>query len=322
MKVLYYCLHRPGELKGKLSGPTRSARATVVALESVGMEVTIVDRDEYRDEEAVKLEKKVDVIHCNNADILTAMLKRSVVPEVIGAHPFAPSKYYRPLKGYYRYPGYEDNPDRLYDDAIWARNNFQEERFKPELLKKIRVVQPCIEVDEIYPPRGVPFSNRRYILWAGGQKRIEKNWPLMEQIMRAFTLPPPFEWKILPDYAIDEYLEVLDQTALMLFTSKYESFGFQLFEAWAKAVPTIYQSTLWGNIPFSGCGGFPLRPGDYSVDGFCDKLEEFFSLDSSQREQGGMASREGVVRDFTPRRMGRELELIYTQALEAKKPAG
>jgi hypothetical protein len=203
-----------------------------------------------------------------------------------------------------------------------VRNNFQEERFRPSLLKKIRVVQPGIEVDEICPPVGLPFSSRRYILWAGVKTRFEKNWPLMEQIMQIIQqipLPHPFEFKILENYAIEEYLAILDQTALMVYTGKFESFGYQLFEAWAKAVPTIYLKTLWGGLPFHGCGGLPLNPEEYSAEGFCHKLEAFFNMNTRQQEQLGLASRDGVVRDFSIQRQGREFKMIYAQALEAKK---
>lgn len=318
MRILYYCLHHPRGLKGRLSGPTRLANAIGAALNAVQTEVTFVDVDEYRSDEAMSLERSNDVIHCSNPTILTALLERGSVPDVIGVHAYAPSKRYRELGGYYQYPGYENDPDRLYDDATWIRSNFQEERFRPRLLKKIRVVQPCVEVDEILP-RTKPFSARRYILWAGGKGRVEKNWSMMEQIMRQIELPDYLEWKVLTDYAIEDYFEVLDQTALMVFTSKYESFGFQLFEAWAKAVPTIYQRSLWGRIPFGGCGGLPVSGEDYSVRGFCEKLEAFLRLDVEEQERLGLASRQAVVNDFAPRRMGRELKTIYTQILEARR---
>ncbi len=319
MKVLYYCLHTPSELRGKLSGPRRSSRVICKSLREAGLEVTVISKDRYCDEEAAKLEKEHDVVHCDNPDILTALLKRSFVPDVIGARPWAPSKYYRSLGGYYKYPGYEEDPDRLYDDAVWVRNNFQEERFKQPLLKKIRVVQPCVEVDEIFPPTNHPFKERRYILWAGGKQRPEKNWPLMEQIKQTYPLPAPYEWLVLENYTIEQYLVVLDQTALMIYTSKYESFGFQLFESWAKAVPTIYPAGLWGNIEFYGCGGMSLSQEEYNVEGYSRSLDTFFKMKAKEREQLGQASREHVLRDFTPSRMGRELKLIYAQVSEARK---
>jgi hypothetical protein len=319
MKVLYYCLHSPSELRGKLSGPRRSSRVICKSLGEVGIDVTVVSKDRYCSEEAIKLERVHDVVHCDNPDILTALLERSFVPDVIGARPWAPSKFYRDLGGYYKYPGYEEDPDRLYDDAVWVRNNFQEERFRPPLLKKIRVVQPCVEVDEIFPPVDQPFDARRYILWAGSKQREEKNWPLMEQIMQTYPLPAPYEWLVLDGYAIEEYLEILDQTALMIYTGKYESFGFQLFESWAKAVPTIYPAGLWGNIEFYGCGGMSLGHEEYRVEGYCKALDAFFEMGKMEQEQSGLASREHVLRDFTPARMGRELKLIYAQVIEAKK---
>ena len=180
-------------------------------------------------------------------------------------------------------------------------------------------MQPGIEVDEICPPWGLPFTSRRYILWAGVKTRFEKNWPLMEQIIKQMPLPHPFEFKVLENYAIEEYLSILDQTALMVYTGKFESFGYQLFEAWAKAVPTIYLATLWGRNSFSWLRGLPLNPEEYSADGFCHKLETFFAMNPEQQEQLGLASRDGVVRDFSIQRQGREFKMIYAQALEAKK---
>ena len=67
----------------------------------VGIAVTIIDTHEYQAAEAVALERTHDIIHCNNAAILSAFLERSAIPDIIGAHPYAPSKWYRALNGYY-----------------------------------------------------------------------------------------------------------------------------------------------------------------------------------------------------------------------------
>lgn len=318
MNVLYYCLHRPKGLSGRVSGPTRSAGAALTALESVGVSATVMDVDEYRTDEAIRLENACDIIHCNNAQIMTHMLQRGRIPDVVGAHPYAPSKFYRDLGGFYRYPGYESDPDLLYDDAVWVRNNFQEERFNPKLLKKIRIVQPSLEVEQIKPCADFPYSRRKYILWAGSKKRFEKNWPLMEEIIAQMRLPTGYEWKILEDYTLEEYYKTLDETALMVYTSKFESFGYQLFESWAKATPTIYLSSLWGAFPFHGCGGLPVTAEEYTPQGFCTKLNEFFQMSLNDRENLGAISRMEVARDFSPQRQGREFKLIYSQILASR----
>jgi hypothetical protein len=320
MKVLYYCLRKPSHLHGRLSGPRRSSRIICKAIEQAGMQLTIIDKESYASLLCALLEKEHDIVHTDNPDILSDQLTRGFIPDVIGARNWAPSKYYRDFNGgFYQYPGYENNPDKLYDDAIWIRNNFQEEEFKPSLLKKIRIVQPAIEVDEIFPCTKIKFEERKYILWAGSKARWEKNWHIMDQLMKSIKLPSNYEWLVLDNYEEQEYLSVLDNTALMIYTSQFESFGFQLFEAWAKAVPVIYPQNLWGSMGFNGCGGIPLSGNNNNLESYQSALKDFFGKTITEKENLGKRSREIVDRDFSVARLSRELKIIYQQAFMSKQ---
>lgn len=315
-------MREPGSLSGCLNGPLRASRVICKALEKVGVEVTVVDKHQYDPIALIEIEKSHDIVHTDNPTILTDQLKRGFVPDVVGASNWAPSKFYRDFEGgFYQYPGYEDRPDQLYDDAIWIRNNFQEEEFRPALLKKIRIIQPAVETEEIKPEASIPYADKRYILWAGNKERWEKNWHIMEKMISSVTLPSGLEWYVLEKYEEQQYLEILNQTALLIYTSKFESFGFQLFEAWAKAVPVIYSHNLWGKIGFSGCGGLGVSGITDTVEPYLSALHQFLSFDLPAREALGISSRKIVERDFNLDRLGRELMLVYVQAYQAKQAA-
>lgn len=320
MNVLYYCLRKPGQLSGRLSGPQRSSRVICKALKRVGIKVTVVDKTQYDAVEAVKLERAHDIVHTDNPDILNDQLSRGFIPDIIGARNWAPSKFYRDFDGgFYKYPGYEDNPDQLYDDAIWIRNNFQEEEFHPSLLKKIRVIQPAIEIEEIQPSESIPYANKKYVLWAGNKDRWEKNWHIMEELMASISLPEGLEWYVLENYAEEQYLDILNETALLVYTSKFESFGFQLFEAWAKATPVVYPSSLWGKMGFSGCGGIAIEGDTNCAAPYIEAMQFFISRNLREREDFGILSRQLVERDFNLCRLGRELKMVYVQAFQSKQ---
>src|SRR5690606_13041791 len=99
MKVLYYCLRKPGSLHGRLSGPRRSSRIICKAIEHAGMQLTVIDRENYSSICCASLEQEHDIVHTDNPDILSDQLKRSFIPDVIGARNWAPSKYYRDFPG-------------------------------------------------------------------------------------------------------------------------------------------------------------------------------------------------------------------------------
>jgi glycosyltransferase involved in cell wall biosynthesis len=122
---------------------------------------------------------------------------------------------------------------------------------------------------------------------------------------------------ILDNYEEQDYLNVLDHTALMIYTSQFESFGFQLFEAWAKATPVIYPASLWGKMGFSGCGGIPLAAN--SLEDYQAALKAFLAQPITAKEMIGKQSRDIVCRDFSIARLSRELKIIYHQAFISKQ---
>lgn len=318
MKVLFYCLLNPCDLAVKMNGPRRYSRVLCESLKAVGIDVTTVDSRGYTRQLAEHLEKQHDIVHTDVPDILTDQLSRGVVPDVIGAHCWSPNKYYDVIEGgFYSYPGYEDRGGDLYDSAVWIRNNFQEEN-SPEDLRRIRIVQPAIETNEIRPASGQKFEHRKLFLWAGDRSRPEKNWDLMERIASSVKLPKEYEWRFLTNYTEKEYLQALDQTALMVYTSHYESFGFQLFEAWAKAVPVVYPASLWGELDFHGCGGLPIVGKCRGLNAYLKAIHDFLELPMAEKERTGLLSRSLVERDFSLHRMGRELKLIYSQIISAR----
>jgi len=65
--------------------------------------------------------------------------------------------------------------------------------------------------------------------------------------MEITQLPQGFEFKILSNYNIADYWTILDETAIFVNTSYYESFCCALFEARAKGVATIQRKGLNSN---------------------------------------------------------------------------
>lgn len=130
------------------------------------------------------------------------------------------------------------------------RLNYNEEKEKillPEFkgqnfTNKVTLIHHCVDTNYLKPNDS---KERIWVLWAGNVNRDAKDFPFFTEIMK-MELPKPFKFKVMTGYPVARYWETLDETAILVNTSKFESFCACLFEAMAKGVPTIYPKGLHG----------------------------------------------------------------------------
>ena len=174
-----------------------------------------------------------DIVHVDDTSIVALMLNAGVVPDVIGPITRSPTKNYRG----WTCP-YADKADEFYSAKV-IRLNYSEERKTHDLVTLIRH-----GVDtEALTPSDTP---KRYVIWAGMAARPAKNHDLWVEIMRECVLPEPFEFKTMSRYNVEDYWTAVDEAAILVNTSHYESFCSAMAEARAKGVPVIYREGLHG----------------------------------------------------------------------------
>lgn len=180
--------------------------------------------------------KQGDISHIDDYSILLLLYEAGLeAPDVIGPIARSPVKAYKDWL-----PKYAE--DWFYKAKV-IRLNDGEERNSPR-IKEIHYIIHGIDTDYLQPDYSAP---KKYVLWAGNHKRYAKNFKMFEDIMAITQLPNGYEFKVLTNYTPEQYWALLDETAILVNTSFYESFCCALFEARAKGVATIQQIGLNGN---------------------------------------------------------------------------
>jgi hypothetical protein len=176
-----------------------------------------------------------DLSHVDDTTVISRMFEHGLPPPmVIGPITRSPLKDYQGWRANY-------SAEWFYQARV-IRLNYAEERQHPSWVSLIRH-----GVDTNLLQR-LNVGRRKYVLWAANPRRYAKNWPLMEAIMGATILPVGYEFKVLSDYRVGAYWQILDETALLVNTSRYESFCNAAFEAMAKWVPVIWRKNLQGGV--------------------------------------------------------------------------
>jgi len=152
-------------------------------------------------------------------------------PNIIGPITRSPIKDYHGWKSNY--------PKEWFYKARIIRLNYNEERDNHELVTLIR---HGVDTEKLKPSD----KPKKYILWAGDKNRYAKNYNFWLEILANTKLPKGYEFKTLYSYNVIDYWNILDETAIFVNTSLYESFCSALFEAKAKGIPTIYPKNLHG----------------------------------------------------------------------------
>jgi hypothetical protein len=125
--------------------------------------------------------------------------------------------------------------DRLIVAHEWALEFFSE---TPALLAKSRPC-PCGVDTAWWKPAGRVNSNSAVVYWKSGDEAFCEG---VEQVVRACGLEPRRLRSLHGEHAMfnpADYRQLLDQAAIGVFLSTFETQGLALAEAWSMDVPTI-----------------------------------------------------------------------------------
>ena len=201
-----------------------------------------------------KFRESADIFHVDDTSVLTEMYKAGHnPPDVIGPISRSPVKEYKAAKsnGIPNISKTEYPEDWFYSAKV-IRLNFAEEFSKKyDLRDKVTLIEHGVNTDAIRPDN---TKKKKYILWAGQEHRFAKNFEMFKDIMEITELPAGYDFKIMSKYKVADYWEILKETAILVNTSRYESFCCAMFEAKAAGVPTIYRKGLHGIGVKEGCG--------------------------------------------------------------------
>jgi len=243
--------------------------------------------------------KDGDISHVDDTGIIsTLFLNEYPAPDVIGPIVRSPIKNYKNWQCNYE-------KDWFYKAKI-IRLNYSEERKNHELVNLIR---HGVDTDFLK----LSTKKKKYILWAGMIQRYAKNYELMEEIMKITKLPEGYEFKIMNKYNVEDYWKTLDETAILINTSRYESFCCALFEARAKGVATIQQLLL------NGVGVHKYAPiqVEYEAEAYKDKILEL--LKDEKYKKVGEECREYCVKNASLKIMCDDMTKIYKEIFKNKK---
>lgn len=228
-------------------------------------------------------------------------------PDIVGPVDRSPLKDYSGWKSKYT--------KNWFYKARVIRLNYAEEykKDKYDYRDKVTLIHQGIDTNKLKPM----VKKRKYILWAGMKPRFAKNYKMFEDIMK-FTelsggLPNGYEFKILSKFKIKEYFDILDETAILINTSLYESFCSALYEAQSKGVPTIYRKGLHGD----GIHTDSNIQVEYTTKGYYDKIMELL-LNNNELKKEGTRARKYVLKTFPLERMNYEYKQIYKEEFNKK----
>jgi len=229
-------------------------------------------------------------------------------PDIIGPITRSPVKRYN--KGEWE-SGY--TPDWFYGSGKLLRLNEAEEKPKtilPEYegtdwLQHVNFIRHGVPVGILKPK---PVAERNLILWAGNPGRPAKNYAMWKEIVAAIEaepLPEPFEVKTLVNYGISEYWDLLDRTAIVVNTSKYESFCCAVNEARAKGAAILVRTNFNGQLMFLD------QPGqiEYDAENYVAHIR-LLCENPKAMAAAGVRSRNWVFTNCHPRNMRQDIEKV------------
>ncbi|MFA5111009.1 MAG: hypothetical protein WC443_06370 [Desulfobaccales bacterium] len=240
-----------------------------------------------------------DVTHVDDTFIVSRMFHGGFsAPDIIGPITRSPLKNYEGWTAPY-------TAEWFYQAQV-IRLNYAEERHDTHL---VRLIRHGVDTGRLQPCEG---AARKYVLWAGDKNRPAKNYPLMEEIMQGFELPDGYEFRVLTDYPVQDYWTLLDETAVLVNTSRHESFCCAAFEAMAKGVPVIWRQGLQGGVHEAAGLRVSYEAGAYRA-AILETLsgENYLNL--------GQAAREYCETNASLAVMGEDLAAVYGEVMEKKK---
>lgn len=225
-----------------------------------------------------------DIIHCDDNQTIKNMLLNGFIPDVIGPTARAPLKSEETRK---EWIGLGLNPLDFYKSTV-VRNTHAEERLDNS-WDKIKYINLGVDTEKI------PFRNpglKRWVLWAGDVCREAKNFQMFMDIMKITELPKGYNWKVLSGYRVEDYLKALENTAVLINTSKNETFCFAMFEANSSGVPSIYKKCLHNPVGHKFKKEYhidkPIQV-EYTPQAYKDKILELLNDRDKLDMEGRMA---------------------------------
>lgn len=246
--------------------------------------------------------KAADLVHCNDTDILGELFDAGVVPDVIGPITRSPVKDY---KGW-ECP-YADRVEDYYSAEV-IRLNLAEER--GEYVERVTLIRHGVDTDRLRPALN---RDRRIVLWAGERSRSAKNFGMWEQIREKLELPDGFRVETMTGYDVQDYWDKLDDTLIVVNTSRYESFCAAIAEAKAKGVVVIHRERLFG----PGVMEDSEIQVPYDVDAYVEMVHHLVS-EPLLAEVFGMRARNYILARATLAHMREDIEAVYGRAWEKR----
>ncbi len=263
----------------------------------------ILPRDQIRNAMDIKVFCiNADIVHLDDTGTCAMMYAAGMQPpDVIGPITRSPLKKYGQWTSPY--------PAEWFYQAKVIRLNYSEERKHKEL---ITLIIHGVDTELLPPNLETP---KTHILWAGQAARNAKNHDLWLGI-QGKPAPRGYQYHTLSKYAVQDYWQELSRTAVVVCTSRYESFCNAAFEALARGVPVVWQKGLHGKRTRSSTAlweGAGIRC-EYTADGFHDGIKEALAMNTQQR----MGMRQYVLDHCSLKHMRDSYVQVFTEVLNGK----
>ena len=277
-------------------------------------DITFVNRSSILDSNRRFIKKKIlnlisgaDIIHSDDSGLAQFLFKNNIPVDVLGPITRAPDtvKQYN-KKGNWHWKSIY-NEEWFYSKEV-IRLNGNEERGS-HYLDQVTYINHAIPVKELTPS---PGKKKKYVLWAGDDLRYAKNFDLAKDIRKITKLPKEYEWKFMTRYNVEDYWKILDNTALLVNTSRYESFCSAMFEAKSKGVPVVYKEKLHNDRFLDG-----RIQVEYNAKAYRDKILELLA-DKEALKREGKKSREYTVKHASLSNMRNSYAKVYRKVLAKK----
>jgi len=204
-------------------------------------------------------------------------------PDLIGPITRSPVKRYNGGEWESKY-----TPQYFYGGKVIRLNESEEKnssllpQYKGiDFVSRINFIRHGVDLDTLETKN----KERKYILWGGQKNRYAKNYAFWEDVREIIVsmggLPKPYEFKTMSGYIVDDYWDTLDETALVVNTSLYESFCSAVAEARAKGCGVLVREKFNGDcVHLNQPGQTPYTPKDYAerILFLCNNPEEMRKL--------------------------------------------
>lgn len=179
-------------------------------------------------------------------------------------------------------------------------------------VKKTSLIRHAVHLDELSQS-----SPGKYVLWAGNKNRPAKNYQMWIEIQKEIEklggLPKGYEFKTMSQYAVKDYWSTLKDTAILVNTSKYESYCSAVGEAMAKGVYSIVRKKFNGKFMFLD------RPGQIEYD-TKEYVEEILRVLKNKEELNKLSkeSREYAEKNFSLKTMREDIEKVLMEIINGR----